>query len=424
MGRKKVGPLHDMTKAQAGKRAAIEKLIEAERKKKEPPKPVVVKPAIRFGPRPIVRLPGQPMTTASNRQATCGSKHMNGRPTVRGKGHRVHSKKCGPIYENAGISIWQKTSCPPVQFIPRPINYPVFPPLQPIDRRQVSVNLPPPAPASDRVQTISFLALPGELRNKIYAYAFVEEFYVLKWIPKTPRKYLTYYLPKRNGRARAGPELGATAGYNRRLLDYPRRIRSTEMMVPYHLSPGPAAILLTCKRVNEEATGLFYASSTFGFSVPGTLKAFLAAIRPKTAAAIQSLALKHYTAGNPEYTDFCTWKIKDDHGWDDLMWQAQEVLTGIKRLSLDLIINDIPVLFGRNADWKLPYYAWEEMGITECKVKLKNSMTPNTVLEVEAYILQKTILGKEFRDEEEDEKEKALGKRRRIRILNLVDDGW
>ena len=432
MGKRKGGHLREMTKAQAGKRAAIEKLIEAERKKNEPPKTIAVQPPVRFGPRPVVRLPGQPFYDVSNHQINrppnntrgCPRYQQTGRSPYQHNGRPFYPKTGGSAYQPAGFPTWQKTNCPPIQMIPRPINYPVFPPPRPIGRRQISVNLPPPAPALEPVQTISFLELPGELRNKVYAYAFPEEHFSLKWIPETHQKSLTYTLPKRSGKDRDGPQLGASAGRRRRLFDYPRRIRSTEMMAPYSLSPGPAALLLTCKKANDEATELFYASSTFAFSAPGTFKAFLAALRPKSTAAIRSLAIKHYTAGQPSFTDFCAWKAKDDDAWDDLMWEAEGVMKGIERFALDLTINDVPVLFGRGACWKVPYMAWEDMGIKECSVKLRNATTPSAVLEVEAYILRKQILGKEFVEEEQEEKAEVAGRRRRVRVLNLIGDAW
>lgn len=63
------------------------------------------------------------------------------------------------------------------------------------------------------------------------------------------------------------------------------------------------------------------------------------------------------------------------------------------------------------------------MGIKKCEVTLRNFTTPPAVLEVEQYVLRKEILGKEFREEDEveAEKKKALaGKRRRVRVMNLV----
>ena len=385
---KKGGGLREMKKSQAGKRAQIEKLIDSERKKPHLDT-ATVRPAARANVRPIVRLPGQPLVRVSGQQAGRRPYQKNGRQQV----------------------------------IPRPIRVPEIPVPRPTGRPlKISVNLPLPVSAPEPVacKQFDFLLLPGELRNKIYNYAFPKEFFQLQWIKKTAN-CLTYSLPKRG---KLGPCLGPSAGRRRRLFDYPRRVRSNEVIPPYRLSPGPAALLLTCKKVNEEATAIFYASSTFSFNVPATLRAFLKPLSATAKEAIRSVAIKHHTAGNPMWTEFQPWKQTDDRRWDDLLWDAADDLVSLDHLSIDLTINDVPVLFGTNASWKVPFLAFQEMGIKKCEVKLRNFTTPEAVLEVEQYVLRKEILGKEFREEDEIEAEKmkvAAGKRRRVRVLNMVN---
>lgn len=390
---KKNGGLREITKAQAGKRAQIEKLIDSERKKAHFD-PATPRPYACFAVRPIVRLPGQSLTSVSGNQA--------------------------------GRRPYQKSGRPPLQVIPRPIPAPQVPiPKSTGCPLRISVNLPLPKPAPEPIacKQFNFLLLPGELRNKIYNYAFPEEFFQLQWIEKTD-SYLTYSLPKRG---KIGPCLGPSAGRRRRLFDYPRRVRSKEVIPPYRLSPGPAALLLTCKKVNEEATAIFYASSTFSFKAPNILRAFLKPLSPTAKDAICSIAIKHYTAGNPRYTDFQQWKRTSDRNWDDLLWDAADDLVSLDHLSIDLTINDVPVFFGPNVSWKVPFLAFQEMGIKKCEVTLRNFTTPPAVLEVEQYVLRKEILGKEFREEDEVEadRKKALaalaGKRRRVRVMNLVN---
>ena len=397
--------MREVTKAQAGKRAQIEKLIEDERKKQKlinaPPRPTVRR-YIPPTPRPIVRLPGQPLTS------------IPGQPLTSRPGQPLTSyppPKPGPLPYRRNKHLY---------YIPRPTDIPLI--SLPHHPRKISVNLPLPIQAGESIgdKKFTFLLLPGELRNKIYDYAFPKEYFQLQWIPKTT-EHLTYCLPKRG---KLGPKLGPSAGRRRRLFDYPRRVRSQEVIPPYRLSPGPAALLLVNKKINEEATPIFYASSTFSFHASSTFRAFLKSLRPGTKAAIQSLALKHATAGCPSWTEFEHWKVAADRNWDDLLWDASDDLVGLKHLSIDLTINDIPILFGPNAAWKLPFLAFQEMGIKKCDVKLRNVHTVDTVLEVEQMILKQEILGKEYVPEEEelDEEKKALaGMRRRVRVVNLVN---
>lgn len=290
-------------------------------------------------------------------------------------------------------------------------------------QRPISVCMPPTGPAKQPLKEFkpfSFLELPGELRNKIYAYAFPKEFFQLQWIDngKKPR-HLTYSLPNRG---KLGPRLDPLVGHRRRLFDFPRRVRSSEYIPPYQLSPGPAALLLTCKKINKEATPVFYGSSTFSFHTPGTLRKFLNSVGPVSKASIQSLSIRHATAGNPVYTEYQSWKQIDDSSWEDLCWQASDDFSALIELTIDLTINDVPVLFGPLACWMLALLAFQDRGLKKCKVKLRNFTTDDAVLEVESMKLKQEILGKEFVEGEVDEVVKVVraGPRRRVRVMNLV----
>lgn len=137
-------------------------------------------------------------------------------------------------------------------------------PAQIVCPQTVAVSLPPP-PGFPRqplnLRLFKFCDLPRELRSKICDYVFTPDFYKICWADKT-KSSLTYQLPKRP--AYASPRLDSSVSRRRRrLFDYPRRIRSNEVIEPYKPSPGPAALLLTCKLVNEEASSLLYSKSTF-----------------------------------------------------------------------------------------------------------------------------------------------------------------
>ena len=70
-----------------------------------------------------------------------------------------------------------------------------------------------------------FLELPGELRNKVYDYAMVKQYYEIGWVDGNHKsKSLTYGLP-RLGNA-YGPRLDLNAARLRRQLDCSRRVLS------------------------------------------------------------------------------------------------------------------------------------------------------------------------------------------------------
>lgn len=234
-----------------------------------------------------------------------------------------------------------------------------------------------------------FLDFPGEIRNVIYGYVFPRELYEIRCLNKSA-KSLTY----RSGtQALNGPTLDPSVSRRRRLWDYPRRIRSNERGIPlYELSPGPAAILLTCKQIHEEASSLLYNNSTFTFSSLRALSTFLNTIRISCKQSIRSLHLKHYTAGKLNLTNANKGKEGYDQKWLYLCWKLRDELCNLKELSIVLTINDSPLVFGEDATWKVPLLAFEGIGLKRCSIILKGR-TNDTVLEVEAHKLRQFLLG-------------------------------
>ena len=274
------------------------------------------------------------------------------------------------------------------------------PPARVIRPQTIAVRLPPPPrPLSSLLKpdSLKFVDLPGEIRNKIYDYAFHPEFYEIRWADKA-KTSLTYRLPYRP--ANASPCLTRTACRRRRLFDYPRRVQSNEIIEPYQLSPGPAALLLTCKKVCEEASSLFYGINTFTFQNQGTFAAFLKTCSMRNKASIRSLHLRHHTAGNPFHSEFQSWKHVYDNKWEELCYQAANEMTSLEALSIDLTINDVPIKFDEDEAWVAPLLWFEDSGLKRCSLKLRNHAATDAVLEVETWKLRKLLLGDEYREGE------------------------
>lgn len=246
--------------------------------------------------------------------------------------------------------------------------------------QQRSISGPPP-----------FLDFPGEIRNLIYSYIFPWELYEICCLGKRA-KSLTYRFVTQPLK---GPRLDPSVDRRRRLLDYPRRIRSNECIPLYELSPGPAAILLTCKQIHEEASLLLYTNSTFAFSSLRALSTFLSTIRTSCKQSIRSLHLNHYTAGNLGLTQTNKNTQGYDQKWLDLCWKVRDELCNLKELSIVLTINDTPLTFGEEAAWKAPLLAFSGIGLKRCSIILKGPAI-DTVLEVEAHKLRQFLLGKNF----------------------------
>lgn len=292
-------------------------------------------------------------------------------------------------------------SKPPVCRSLKPTIYPqpVPPvPTQRIPSQTIAVRLPPPSGPPRKplkLRPFKFCDLPGELRNKIYGFVFAREFYKICWADKT-KKSLTYKLPKRP--AYASPRLDRSVSRRRRLFDYPRRIRSNEVISQYKLSPGPAALLLTCKLVSEEASSLFYSISTFTFQNQGTFAAFLDTLSMAKKASIRSLHLKHHTAGNPFLTQYRKWKGVYDDKWDDLCLKVSDELTSLEELSIEMTINDVPMFFSPDEPWMMALLWFEDIGLKRCSLMLRSHAIVDTVLEVETDKLRRLLLGENFQE--------------------------
>ena len=297
-----------------------------------------------------------------------------------------------------------------------PAQKPVYRPLKelPPPRAALAISSPEPRPKTLLVRLpaqppfrtplkcspVKFLDLPGEVRNKIYGYAFTKEFFSIGWAEpsstsmKINVRSLTYSLPKRP--KNKSPQLAPGVCRRRRLFDLPRRLRSSEAIPPYQLSPGPAALLLTCKTVNREATPLFYGNSTFTFHSQTIFQRFLDTIGTSSKASIRSMHLKHYTAGHPFYRPHEWMKATYDDKWDDLCVQAAAELTSLEELSIDLTINDVPIAFTYHEKWMASLLEFEQCPLKRCSVRLHNSTAGDAVLEVEEYKLRKELLGDAF----------------------------
>lgn len=287
--------------------------------------------------------------------------------------------------------------------------------------QKVPVRLPPKGPEQRPLKESSkFLNLPGEIRNKIYGYLFKNEFFEIRFADRG-EKSLTYRLPNRPTCMQ--PKLEPNASRRRRLYDWPRRIYTKEVVPVFHLSPGPAALLLTAKQINEEATPLFYRSSTFTFQNLRAFDRFLTTLSVRAKSSIRSLHLSHHTAGNAFHTPFQPWTRLFDRKWDDLCWKASEELTALEELSVDLMINEVPISFDPSDTWMMALLSFEAIELKRCSIILRNHATPRAVLEVEAYKLRRMLLAEAF---VEGWRSEAAWKKRRMipkagaRILRLV----
>ncbi|KAF6227343.1 hypothetical protein HO133_008787 [Letharia lupina] len=275
-----------------------------------------------------------------------------------------------------------------------------------------------------------FLELPGELRNKIYDYGIVKQYYEIGWVDNNHKsKSLTYRLPKL-GRA-YGPRLESGAARRRRQLDYSRRVPSQKRLVEGSIYPGPAALLVVCSKMHKEACSVFYSKSTFTFHGLGALRHFLNNLSPTATEALTRLGIKHRAYGEPNRTEDQMWKAKHDRLWEDLCWRIADQCSSLTRLSLDLTLNKSPLWFapfdladkaGIGAQWIKPLWGFQDVGIQRCWVRLHCLSKDSSILEVESWKVRKEILGALW-DEEAEAQRDAYGFEKRQSGAKEVQKG-
>lgn len=265
-----------------------------------------------------------------------------------------------------------------------------------------------------------FLKLPGELRNKIYDYAIVKQYYEIGWVDNNHKnKSLTYRLPKL-GRA-YGPHLESGAARRRRQLDCSRRVPSQKRLAEGSIYPGPAAFLAVCSKTHQEASTVFYSKSTFAFHGLGSLRHFLDKLSPVATEALTRLIIKYRAYGEPNRTEDQMWKAKHNRLWEDLCWRIADQCSSLTHLALDLTLNKSPLCFapfdladkaGIGAQWIKPLWAFQDIGIQRCWVRLHCLSKDSSVLEVESWKVRKEILGPLWNEEAEAQRDASGFERR------------
>ncbi|KAI4161863.1 MAG: hypothetical protein LQ342_004554 [Letrouitia transgressa] len=287
-----------------------------------------------------------------------------------------------------------------------PPKIPVPKPKQVPNPNSVIVRLPPNGssvtPAARKPSSKSFCDLPGEIRNRIYDFSFPADTFEIVRVKGTSKVVveLTYLRYKNHQPSTAsGPRITPEAARRRRLFDLPRRLRTLEAVPPYELSPGPAALLLTCRKINAEATSIFYSKATFSFQHMRPLRRFLDTLRPCTRSCIRALILSHHTANLPVLVKDNWCKEKNDWHWKDLCWQIACECEGLEALTLHLVIHDKPFMTGPDACWMDPLCAFQDLHFKHCWVTLRHCFpSHDAVMEVEAYKIRKLLMGDNFRE--------------------------
>ncbi len=224
-------------------------------------------------------------------------------------------------------------------------------------------------------------------------------------------KSLTYRHPHSGRTTQA--VLPEDTAQRRRSLDTKNKPKAVRQRLPNdYYGPIPTTLLHVNKQMHDEAASVFYAKSTFHFHALGTLRHFLDQLTPVATKSITSLALNYRAYGNPRFKDNRIWKAKHDRLWEDLCWRVADECS-LKNLLLDLTLNVSPTTFcsldeaeceGIGAAWIKPLWAFQDIDLQRCWVRIGCDSKDDSVLEVESWKLRKDILGDAWDDEKESKR--------------------
>lgn len=223
---------------------------------------------------------------------------------------------------------------------------------------------------------LSFLDLPGEIRNKIYNHLFSGQVLITRNYPARAR--------------RKGQD--SNAGLPRPKV----RLRlSYEQLFSLDKSSGemqwtPPCVLRVCRLIYEEATTCLYANTTFRFDSMLTIHKFLNVAPAEGVKAILKLELQHRTYGEPKLMEHRKWKQRHDKKWFQTCRRISGQMTGIEELRIDLQICDWPTQLNLAAAWAKPLMLLKAKGRIE--VSLHHEAFSEQRLQATSRVVSKAMM--------------------------------
>lgn len=206
---------------------------------------------------------------------------------------------------------------------------------------------------ASQVEDCLFLALPGEIRNRIYEYVFGTEYTVAI----RPHGTVTSSHPMCEGSIKKSNPPKA----QRVLCVRSKQASSTLRTFHYSKKPGtkplpgvgvrwgssPTSLLLSCKRVGDEAAGFLYSNTVFFFEDPRRIAAFIETARARDLHQITKVKLFIQAYGIPCASDDTRWEDKHVDRWTRTLGAVVESMPNIEALELTMHLPNMPGFLSR-----------------------------------------------------------------------------
>jgi hypothetical protein len=229
-------------------------------------------------------------------------------------------------------------------------------------RVQPKVKLPPELLAKTKKAALSFLDLPGEIRNKVYQFYFLNT-YRCELVGEGCD--FTVHAPKT---LKLHSNTSQTYEPHRHFWSTnPTRPVQATIRFPRLRRPGPGlnhkdktwlnphgALILCSKKVCAEALPLLYHQITFVFEAPRRIIQFLGRIPRQSHCNVTKLHIYYTTYGSPAAADDFTWQNKHIESWARACKATAKSLTCLRELDIDVWINEDAPKFNLRRKWLQP----------------------------------------------------------------------
>jgi hypothetical protein len=248
--------------------------------------------------------------------------------------------------------------------------------------------------ASPPKRVRGFLALPGEIRNQIYAYIFESQFRC-----EVTSKGAQFDKPQtRKVKLWAGSFQPSTQHlqYNSKAKEErPIIIRISRPLGKYNVVQGLQtnwfaslfAINLVRKQIYAETLVFIYHRTTFVFDTPKRLTNFLSTIPKSKLELITNLELHYTTYGCPKWTKDRVWQDKHGESWKRACNAAAKKLSNLRLLKISARIHHDPLRFDLRQTWVVPLLQFRRLTCTP---------THRKSLEVVKVVFRTRLSGSQF----------------------------
>jgi hypothetical protein len=201
-----------------------------------------------------------------------------------------------------------------------------------------------------------FLALPGEIRNRVYYYYF-EDSYRCEIAAKG------YRFDRHTAPGRAAQEMVCGSKKNSDVLPAcSNSIRISRSLGSRDVSQGLGTIwtsslcslILVCKQIHKETIRDFYGRITFVFNVPRRIDKLLGTVSALCIQNITKMHLHYVVYGEPMYTKDCPWLEKHRRSWRWACTSISKKLTGLQELEIWIYNSHPAPKFNLSVDWIQP----------------------------------------------------------------------